>query len=277
MICLFETFWGVGIVLLPIVAIGMPYWEWKSIYMGISLPTIVYVFVWFLIPDSPKWLIGHNKLSAAKTQLIDAMRVNNRTDELPSNIDSFLQLEAAAAAKAPKPDNWPSLWSSKKQVVLMIALHIAWAVDVTNYNGMLLNIRVFGRDYLIINTIVCGVCEIAGVFCAYFIVMNATKRKFLCSGLFNMIAGAASFLGLVFPSSCKYAKQFFVFFFTKNSQDIFQCYCCCLLFLSSYDHLLDIYKQISFGNRIRNTRHDTGHAFKNSNNMLTSSFIYVHK
>lgn len=247
-ICLFETFWGVGIVLLPIVAIGMPYWEWKSIYMGISLPTIVYVFVWFLIPDSPKWLIAHNKLSAAKTQLVDAMRVNNRTDELPSNLDSFLQLEASAAAKVPKPDNWPSLWSSKKQIVLMIALHIAWAVDVTNYNGMLLNIRVFGRNYLIINTIVCGVCEIAGVFCAYFIVMNATKRKFLCSGLFNVIAGAASFLGLIFPSSCKYTKLFFSQKNTRPTPMLTSFYCCCFLCFSLYARLFVIYHQISFGN-----------------------------
>lgn len=214
MICLFEAFWGIGIVLLPIIAIGMPFWEWKSIYMGISLPTIVYIFVWFLIPDSPKWLISHGKLSAAKDQLLYAMRVNRRSEHLPLNIDSFLQMEAAATAKTPKPDGWPSLWSNKKQIVLMIALHTAWAVDVTNYNGMLLNIRVFGRDYLIINTIVCGMCEIAGVFCAWVIVMNVTKRKFLCSGLFNIIAGSASFLGFAFPDSCKYASCFLVFFHT---------------------------------------------------------------
>lgn len=272
-ICLFETFWGVGIVLLPIVAIGMPYWSWTSIYLGISLPTIVYIFAWFLIPDSPKWLLAHNKLGAAKVQLLDAMRVNNKSEELPSNVDSFLQLEAAAVAKLPKPDTWPSLWSSKKQIVLMIALHTAWAVDVTNYNGMLLNIRVFGRDYLIINTIVCGVCEIVGVFCAYFIVMNATNRKFLCSGLFNIIAGAASCLGLIFPKSCKYIKRF-ALFFHKMLTDSLQCwlYSTVVVFLS-FMHLFD---QLSFRNRIRNTWHDTGNAFKNSNNMLASSFVYVH-
>lgn len=205
MICLFELFWGIGIILLPLIAYWMPLWSWRSIYLAISLPTIVYILVWFSIPDSPKWLISHNKLSAAKDNLLYAMRVNKRLDRLPSNIDSFLQFEAAAMAKVPKPNNWQSLWSSKMQIILMIALHTAWAVDVTNYNGMLLNIRVFGRDYLIINTIICGMCEIAGVFCAWIIVMNATNRKFFCSGVFNIIAGCASFLGFAFPNTCKYA------------------------------------------------------------------------
>lgn len=203
MICLFESFWGIGIILLPLIANWMPFWSWKSIYLAISLPTILYIFAWFSITDSPKWLLAHSKIDAAKNCLLHAMRVNERLDRLPSNFDSFLQLEATAIAKAPKPDNWQSLWSSKMQIVLMIALHTAWAVDVTNYNGMLLNIRVFGRDYLIINTIICGVCEIAGVFCAWFIVIYGNNRKFLCSGLFNIFAGIASFLGFAFPNSRK--------------------------------------------------------------------------
>lgn len=208
MICLFETFWGVGIVLLPLIANWMPFWSWSSIYLAISLPTIAYILVWFAITDSPKWLIAHGKIGAAKNCLLYAMRVNKRLDRLPSNFDSFLQLKVSAAIKAPKPDSWQSLWSSKIQILLMIALHTAWAADVTNYNGMLLNIRVFGRDYLIINTIICGLCEITGVFCAWIIVMNAKNRKFLCSGLFNIIAGVASFLGFAFPNSCKYALSF---------------------------------------------------------------------
>lgn len=203
-ICLFESFWGIGVVLLPLISNLLPAWSWTSIYLAISLPTVAYILVWFWIPDSPKWLLAHGEIGAAKNCLFYAMQVNKRTSRLPSNFDSFLQLEAAAYAKAPKPDNWQSLWSSKTQIIMMFALHTAWAVDVTNYNGMLLNIRVFGRNYLIMNTIVCGFCEILGVLTAWLIVMNAKNHKFLCSGLFNVIAGILSFLGLAFPSTRKY-------------------------------------------------------------------------
>lgn len=203
-ICLFESFWGVGVILLPFISDLMPAWSYQSIYLAISLPTVAYILVWFWIPDSPKWLLAHGEIGAAKSWLFYAMRVNKRTSRLPSNFDSFLQLEAAALSKAPKPENWQSLWSSKTQFILMFALHTAWAVDVTNYNGMLLNIRAFDRNYLIINTVVCGFCEIIGVLTAWAIVMNVKNRKFLCSGLFNVVAGILSFLGFAFPSTREY-------------------------------------------------------------------------
>lgn len=215
-------------MLLPLIANWMPFWSWKSIYLAISLPTVLYIFAWFAIPDSPKWLIEHSKIDAAKNCILHAMRVNKRSDWLPSNFDSFLQLKARAMAKASKPDSWLSLWSSKNQIVLMIALHTAWAVDITNYNGMLLNIRAFGREYLVINTIISGFCEIIGVFCAWFIVLNVNKRKFLCSGLFNIIAGIASFLGFAFPNSCKCVIGLFPFYVL-----LIYCFCFNSIFFSN--------------------------------------------
>ncbi|XP_031635395.1 organic cation transporter-like protein [Contarinia nasturtii] len=194
---LFESFWGLGIILLPIVSL-VPAWSWSSIYLAISLPTVAYILIWFWIPDSVSWLLRHAKLAPAKNNIFYAIQVNKRTSHLPSNLDSFLQHKAYIYSKEPKTDNWTSLWSTKMQFILMFALHIAWAVDVTNYNGMLLNIRAFGRKYLIINTIAMGICELIGVFAAWFIVMNAHKNKFLYSGLFNIVAGILSF---IFPST----------------------------------------------------------------------------
>lgn len=202
-ICLFESFWGVGVILLPFIANALPAWSWTSLYLAISLPTLAYILIWYWIPDSPKWLLAHGEIDAAKNCLFYAIGVNKRSSRLPSNFDSYLQLEAAAYSKAPKPENWQSLWSTKKQIILMCALHTAWAVDVTNYNGMLLNIRVFGREYLMINTVICGCCEIVGVLTAWLIIMKANDHKFLCSGLFNVIAGILSFLGLAFPDTRK--------------------------------------------------------------------------
>lgn len=235
-ICLFESFWGVGVILLPLIADSLPLWSWRSLYLAISLPTVAYIFVWFWIPDSPNWLLAHGKIDEAKDCLLYATRVNKRHSYLPTNFDSFLQLEAIAHSKAPKPQNWHSLWSSKTQIILMIVLHTAWAVDVTNYNGMLLNIRVFGRQYLIINTIICGLCEIVGVLTAWFIVMYSHHHKFLCSGLFNVIAGLLSFIGFAFPDTRKclpfqiihifiQIKNLFFFSFTKYGCCSFVCVC----------------------------------------------------
>lgn len=200
---LFESFWGVGIIILPLIVNLFQSWNWSHIYLAISLPSVIYILIWFWMPDSPKWLLSHGKLTSAKKYILYAIEVNKKASNLPSNFDSFLQQEATRFSKEPSPAKWQSLWSSKTQIIVLLALHTAWAVDVTNYNGLLLNIRVFGRNNLIMNTILCGICEILGVFAACLIVLNSHKHKFLYSGLFNVISGTLSFLGFAFTSTCK--------------------------------------------------------------------------
>lgn len=198
-ICLFESFWGIGVILLPLIAYIFP--KWQSIYLAISLPTFLYMLVWSWIPDSPSWLLKRGKVESAKRLLLYIVKVNERTTYLPPNFESFLKVETAAQLKKPAQQNWWSLWENRKSTITMIALHLAWAVAVTNYNGMLLNIRAFGRDFLTINTLVAGVCKIIGILLAWLLIIKTNNRKWFYAGLLNIFAGGLSFLGLLLPSS----------------------------------------------------------------------------
>lgn len=204
-ICLFESFWGIGVILLPLIAYMIPSWSWSSIYLAISLPTILYAFTWIWLADSPQWLLKHGQIDEAKKYIVEAIETNKRhTPQTINNLNILLDGAAAQLQKQPQPANWWSLWRNRQQVILTLALHVAWAVDVTNYNGMLLNIRVFGRDYLTWNTAICGACEIIGVLIAWLIVIKGDSYKFLYSGSFNIVAGCLSFLGFAFPADRKY-------------------------------------------------------------------------
>lgn len=178
--------------------------------MAISLPTILYAFTWIWLADSPQWLLKHGQIDEAKRFILDAIEINKRhTPQTINNLDMLLDGEAAQLQKQPQSANWWSLWRNQQQTILTLALHIAWAVDVTNYNGMLLNIRVFGRDYLTWNTAICGACEIIGVLIAWLIVIKGDSYKFLYSGSFNIAAGCLSFLGFAFPADRKLFQNLF--------------------------------------------------------------------
>lgn len=204
-ICLFESFWGIGVILLPVIAYLMPSWSWSGIYLAISLPTIAYAIAWRWIADSPVWLLKHGRTNEAKAYLLEAIDTNKcPTPQSITNLDAMLNNEVVNLQKQPKPSNWWSLWANRRQCILTLALHIAWAVDVTNYNGMLLNIRVFGREYLMWNTAFSGCSEILGILIAWLIVIKGGKYKFVYSGSFNIAAGCLSFLGFAFPGDRKY-------------------------------------------------------------------------
>lgn len=188
-------------MLLPLVAHLFP--SWTSIYLAISLPTTVYILIWPWIPDSPRWHIRRNHKEDVKRILLSAAQVNDRQYLVPHNLDHQINLQAAASCAVIDTPNWWSLWSDRKSAITMVVLHTAWAIYVTNYNGMLLNIRAFGRDFLTANTIVAGLSEIFGVLMAWFFVIKLPHHKWYWSGVFNIGTGISTCLGFFMPETCK--------------------------------------------------------------------------
>lgn len=120
------------------------------------MPTLFYIILWHWIPDSPRWLLKHGYVIEARNVLLDSAETNNRKYTVPAYFETVLKEKVVEMQKEPAPLGWWSLWVGPRTFLTMIALHTAWAIYVTNYNGMLLNIRAFGRDYIYVNTTVAG-------------------------------------------------------------------------------------------------------------------------
>lgn len=108
------------------------------------------------IPNSPRWLIEHDRIEEAKEILIESAKYNRRTHLLPSNLFELLEQQSAEVRSAPAPAGWWTLWKGDKAVRHMVCVHLAWSIYIVTYYGMLLNIRTFSRDHLEINTVVAG-------------------------------------------------------------------------------------------------------------------------
>lgn len=156
-VCLFETFWSLGVIILPLLAYFCP--DWSNLYLLISLPTVLYIGLWFMIPDSPRWLLKKGRVDDAKSILLHAVSYN-KTQSVPKDLDERLLQEASSGDKASLiiTPSWWSIWQGSKAKRSMIAVHVAWAIYVTNYNGMLLNVKAYGRDFLSVHTIGLGKC-----------------------------------------------------------------------------------------------------------------------
>lgn len=132
--------------------------------MGISFPTVVLIISLFWIPEAPRWLIKNkNDLDAVENILLEAAAINDRLYYVPENLRQELQLYADNVSKMPPPSKWLDLWKGPRAKVHFIASHLALSFYIINFMGMLLNTRSFGRDYLVVNTIVTG--ELMITFC----------------------------------------------------------------------------------------------------------------
>ncbi|XP_067615895.1 solute carrier family 22 member 3 isoform X2 [Eurosta solidaginis] len=193
---LFEQFWSIGVILLPGVASFFS--SWSHLYMAISWPTLILIYLWRWIPDSPRWMIQRGRLTEAKDILMQCIEVNGTSYILPHDIDWQLQLQAHTAMDAAPPPGWWSIWKGHKVIKNLICVHLAWAIYIVAYYGMLLNIRAFSREHLEINTVVAGMSEIVGTFIGLFLILKTT-RKWIWTGLFNVVAGLIAYLGWLVP------------------------------------------------------------------------------
>ncbi|KAH8407814.1 hypothetical protein KR215_002299 [Drosophila sulfurigaster] len=183
---LFEQFWSIGVMMLPGVA---SFWSsWSHLYMAISWPTVILIYLWQWIPDSPRWMIERGRVQDAKKILLECAEMNGTRYNLPHDIDQQLELQAQTAMDAPPPAGWWTIWKGEKAVRHMICVHLAWSLYISVYYGCLLNIRSFSREHLYINTFVAGFSEMLGTFFGLYLIMNTT-RKWLWAGIFNILAG----------------------------------------------------------------------------------------
>ncbi|XP_017046060.2 solute carrier family 22 member 3 isoform X2 [Drosophila ficusphila] len=193
---LFEQFWSIGVMMLPGVA---SFWSsWSHLYMAISWPTVILIYLWQWIPDSPRWLIARGRTQDAKKILLECAEVNGTRYNLPHDIDQQLELQAQTAMDAPPPSGWWAMWKGERAVRHIVCVHLAWSLYIVVYYGMLLNIRSFSRDHLYINTFVAGFSEMMGTFFGLFLILRTT-RKWLWAGLFNVVAGCIAYCGWLVP------------------------------------------------------------------------------
>ncbi|EDV41747.1 uncharacterized protein Dana_GF17346 [Drosophila ananassae] len=202
-IILYDTFWSVGVILLP--GLSSFFNSWSLIYVGITFPTVLLILLLYWTPDSPRWLLRRAADRFAIDHVEEIVRegaaINDRTFKIPPDFRQQLEQLSEQLKAQPAPAPWRQLWVGKRAKTHMVAAHLALAFFVINFMGMLLNIRSFGRDYLVPNTIAMGFSEIIGCFLALHFTLKHNKWKWQCAGVFNILAGMLGCLGWIWTNA----------------------------------------------------------------------------
>ncbi|XP_034116835.1 solute carrier family 22 member 13 [Drosophila albomicans] len=202
-IILYDTFWSVGVILLP--TLSSFFNSWSLIYVGITFPTIMLIVLLYWTPDSPRWLLRNAAdryaIDSVEQMVREGAEINDRTFKIPPDFRQQLEQLSEKLKTQPAPAPWTQLWQGKRAKTHMVAAHLALAFFVINFMGMLLNIRSFGRDYLVPNTIAMGFSEIIGCFLALHFALKHSKWKWQWAGSFNILAGMLGCLGWLFTGA----------------------------------------------------------------------------
>ncbi|KAJ8959922.1 hypothetical protein NQ314_006124 [Rhamnusium bicolor] len=145
--------------------------EWRHLQLAISLPGFLFLGLWWLIPESPRWLLALGRTQEVIVILEKAARANGR--ELPPNIDKQLMPDSS---EEPTEDvNVLDLFKTQQMRKKTLCLFLIWFSVYLVYYGLVLNLGNIGGN-LYVNSVLQGAVEIPAVAISIFILLKGGRR-----------------------------------------------------------------------------------------------------
>nr|KAG5691467.1 hypothetical protein BaRGS_017310 [Batillaria attramentaria] len=161
--------------------------NWRWLEIALSIPSIVLLFYWWLIPESPRWLASRGREDEAMKVLERIAKSNNT--QLPKIEDAHALLEAETAL------SFRNVVRSRELIVRMLIVFSNLLVIMVVYYGLTLNITNLSGD-IFINFTLNVILEIVSYGIPYFLVDRIGRRPVYCASM--ILAGAACVIS-VFP------------------------------------------------------------------------------
>ncbi|XP_014226145.1 organic cation transporter protein isoform X1 [Trichogramma pretiosum] len=191
---------------------GLAYWfrNWQHLQLAITLPSVVLLGYWWIVPESPRWLLAMGKQKAACKVLRSAAKFNKLDDkDIP---DIVRQHCLHQKSKRTEFDGKPSildLFRTPNMRMKSLSIFFNWTVCGMGLFGMSQYIgHVQGNIF--INFAVSGIIQVPGNFVAWW-TMNALGRRITLI-ISNLMTGVASFLIICVPAEMQWLKMIFACF-----------------------------------------------------------------
>ncbi|XP_028401283.1 organic cation transporter protein-like [Dendronephthya gigantea] len=146
------VFWGVGISILPLIGFLVP--EWRMFLLVTAIFAIPALFLSWLVPESPRWLLLNGKEEEAKKVLAKMARMNKR--QLP---DVVLEKPLTTETRMSFRQLFSSSKTSKKTLIFW---NIVFANALVYYGVFYNSVDLGGNRYL--NFFLVSVIEIPSNF-----------------------------------------------------------------------------------------------------------------
>ncbi|XP_076357129.1 organic cation transporter protein-like isoform X3 [Tachypleus tridentatus] len=197
----FQMGWGVSSLILSVLAWFIR--DWTYLQLSISVPMLALAGHWWLLPESPRFLLSHRRFQEAEHELKKALITNGKD---PSNLPSIMSKLVANV------ENENSTYKEKTVLDLLkvpkwrkksLAMFSIWFAISFIYFGLSFNTNNLGGDPFL-NFLIAAAVEFPSYFGTIFVVKRLGKKFPLVISV--IIAGVALLLIIPVPYELVWLK-----------------------------------------------------------------------
>ncbi|NXF43501.1 S22A5 protein, partial [Oceanites oceanicus] len=174
-VCIFYAF---GYMLLPLFAYFIR--DWRMLLLALTLPGLLCTPLWWVIPESPRWLISQGRFQEAEDIIRKAAKTNGITAP-----DVILDPSEMQDLNSQKQQTYTILDLMKTRNILTITIMsvILWMIISVGYFGLSLDTPNLHGD-VYVNCFLSAVIEVPAYIISWLLLRNLPRRYSMAAALF---------------------------------------------------------------------------------------------
>ncbi|XP_055499268.1 organic cation/carnitine transporter 2-like [Leucoraja erinacea] len=186
-------FYALGYMMLPFIAYFVR--GWRMLILILSLISLLYIPLWWFIPESPRWLLSKGRVKEAESIIRFMAKKNGITPPAVLFTDDELEnIQNKQVNSVPVTQ----LIKSHNILVITVISVLIWMIIAIGYYGLSLNTsNLHGNDYL--NCFLFGAIEIPANIASW-LLLRKCPRRLSHAGILALSGGVLLFMNLI-PSN----------------------------------------------------------------------------
>ncbi|XP_046526055.1 solute carrier family 22 member 2 [Equus quagga] len=192
----YQVAFTFGLLILAGVAYLLPHWRWLQLM--VTLPNFCFLFYYWCIPESPRWLISQNK-NAEAMRVIKHMAKKNRKS-LPASLQSLRPGEEVSEKLNPSFLDLVRTPQIRKHTLVLM---YNWFTSSVLYQGLIMHMGLAGSN-IYLDFFYSALVEFPAAFIIILTIDRIGRRYPWAAS--NVVAGVACLASVFIPADLQWLK-----------------------------------------------------------------------